>query len=213
MKGSGQNSKQGGRPSLCRRALWFAIFALFLLPGLPAFSQGAGSRGWGFGARGRLVAARQQGRNGEARPGFFRRLRDLPPKEQERVLANDKRFQSLPRERQKMIRENLRRWNQLSPQRKQQLRERAEIFARLTPAQRQEARGIFREWRELGPLERRKILRAFRMMRDLPPGERGRFLASPRVRERFSPHERNMLRKLGKLLPPQEPAKEDTGGS
>ena len=62
---------------------------------------------------------------------FYEHLRDLPPKEQERVLANDKRFQRLPPQRQQRIRENLRRWNDLSPQRKEQLREREEIFSQV----------------------------------------------------------------------------------
>ena len=202
MTRSDQSSKQNGGFGLCRTALWVAVFASFLLPALPAFSQGAGSRGWAIRGRWRPVEARQRARNGEQRPSFFSRLRDLPPKEQERVLTNDERFQSLPPERQDRIRENLRRWNELPPQRKEQLREREAIFSRLSPAQRQEARGIFREWRELRPIERQRIMRAFRYMRDIPPGERQRFLDSARVQQRFSPQEQNILRGLGRLLPP-----------
>src|ERR1700693_1212275 len=44
-------------------------------------------------------------------PVFFKRLRELPPEEQERVMANDRRFQQLPPERQAQIRDNLRHWN------------------------------------------------------------------------------------------------------
>ena len=186
---------------LCRAAVWAVVFGAFLLPALPAFSQGFRGREFAFLQRRRVLAARQRARIRAQRPGFFRRLRDLPPKEQERVLANDKRFQSLPPERQERIRENLRRWNDLPPQRKEQLREREEIFSRLSPAQRQEARRIFRNWRDLAPDQREKLTRAFRQMRDLPPAEREQFLQSPQVKKRFSPEERTMLRRLSYLLP------------
>jgi hypothetical protein len=204
MAKSVQKPPQEGEWGWRRTALWVSVFVSFLLPALPANSQGLGPR-----TRWRPVEARQRAGSEAQRPGFFQRLRDLPPKEQERVLANDKRFQSLPPERQEKIRENLQRWNNLPPERKDQLREREAIFSSLTPAQRQEARGIFLEWRELRPIERRKIMRAFRYMRNLPPGERQRFLDSPQVRDRFSPNERTLLERLGHLLPESAP-KEDT---
>jgi len=197
------NRNQGFlRLGLCRASVWFAVFGSLLLPALPAFPQGRAGREWAFRQHRRILAGRARARNREQRAGFFRRLRDLQPKEQERVLANDKRFQRLPPERQQRIRENLHRWNDLSPQRREQLREREAIFSRLSPAQRQEARGIFLEWRDLRPDQRQRIMRAFRHMRDLPPGARQQFLASPEVQQRFSPQEQNILERLGRLLPP-----------
>ena len=140
------------------------------------------------------------------RGGFFQRLRDLPPWQQERFMANNPRFRQLPPQRQQMIRERLRKWNAMSPEEKQRFRQREEIFQSLSPAQRQEARKIFPQWQALPPGRRQAVLQAFRRLRDLPPQQRERFLASPGVRERFSPHEQNILRGLSRLLPGARPA-------
>lgn len=134
-------------------------------------------------------------------PDFMKRLRDLPPEEQERILANDERFQRLPRRRQEQIRKNLRRWNALSPEQKQRLRERQEIFESLSPQQRKEARAIFQQWRELSPGPRQELMQAFRRLRDLPPNERQRYLSGPEMEKQFSPEERGILGGLSKLLP------------
>jgi hypothetical protein len=135
-------------------------------------------------------------------PGFFEHLRELPPEEQERVIANDQRFHTLPPERQEMIRERLRRWNALSPEQKDRIRQREEIFESLSPTQREEARAIFQQqWSHLEPGRRFELMQAFRQLRGLPPGERQRFLSSPQVQKRFSPEERNILEGLGRLLP------------
>lgn len=134
-------------------------------------------------------------------PDFMKRLRDLPPAEQERVLANDARFRHLPRERQEMIRENLRRWNALSPEEKERMRERQEIFGSLSPQQREAARAVFLQWRELPAERRSSLMDAFRRLRDLPPGERPKFLSDQEMVKRFSPEERGILAGLSTLLP------------
>lgn len=134
-------------------------------------------------------------------PGFLQRLRDLPPEEQERVLANDTRFQNLPPDRQKQIRENLSRWNSLTPEQKEKIRERQDILQSLSPAQREQARETFKQWRQLSPERRQNLTQAFREMRDLPPGQRQAFLSSPEIQKRFSPDERHILEGMGKLLP------------
>ena len=137
-------------------------------------------------------------------PGFLRRLRDLPPEQQERVLRNDERFQRLPPERQQMIRERLRQWSALSPEERQRIRERQEIFMNLSPEQRREARALFPRWQQLEPERRQEVMRAFRQMRDLPPKERPQFLSRPDVQKRFHPEERRLLEGLGRLLPGAE---------
>ncbi len=138
-------------------------------------------------------------------PGFMKRLRDLPPQEQERVMANDERFQRLPPERQARIRERLRSWNALSPEERERFRARQDIFSSLSPDQRRQARGLFQQWRQLDPERRQMLMRAFRRLRDLPPAEREQFLASPEVAKRLSPEERDLLSGLGKLLPEHPP--------
>lgn len=153
-------------------------------------------------------------RPGEARPrqrlGFFQRLREMPPWQQQRVMENSPQFQRLPRERQEMIRQRLRMWNQMTPQQQERVREREEIFQSLSPAQRQEARSLFPQYRELTPARRQAVIVAFRHLRDLPPDQRQAYLNSQYVREQYSPHEREILGGLNKLLPSsRSPAPDD----
>lgn len=185
----------------CRLPLLAALLVCFLLPAMPAFSQGKESRpreahpnqAPRFRQEMRQVARRH--------PGFFERLRDLPPKEQERVLRNNKRFQQLPPERQQRIRENLRRWDQLSPEQKARIRQRERIYSRLSPEDRQRVRNMAGEWRDLRPAERRRVRMALRRMRGMTPEERRRFITSPQFQRRFSPREQNILRGLDRLFP------------
>jgi hypothetical protein len=140
-------------------------------------------------------------------PGaFFRRLRELPPAQQRRIMANNPQFQRLSPDRQELIRERLRQWNAMTPQQKETIREREEILEGLSPEKRQEVRTIFPQWRGLTPPRRQAVMVAFRHLRDLPPDQRRGFLDSQRVREQFSPHERDILEGLNKLLPNSGPA-------
>lgn len=133
-------------------------------------------------------------------PGFFQRLRDLPPEQQDRILANDKRFRQLPPQARQQIRENLRRWNALSPQQKEVMRQRQAILESMTPAQRQQLRDIFPNYRQLPDNRKRAVLSAFQQMRDMTPAQRTRFLSSPAVQQRFSPQEQQMLQQLNGVL-------------
>lgn len=151
-------------------------------------------------------------RKGQAKrpPGYFKRLRELSPKQQERVMANSPAFQRLPPAQQERIRENLRRWNALTPQQKAVFRQREEIFESLSPDQRQQLRAIFPEWRRLPEDRRRALMQAFRRLRDMPAGERQGFLASRELEQRFSPEERGILERLSTLLPAESrPASRD----
>jgi hypothetical protein len=132
---------------------------------------------------------------------YFKRLRELPPAQQQRIMANNPQFQRLSPERQELIREHLAEWNAKSPQEKETIREREEIVEGLSPSQKQEARNIFPQWHGLTPLRRQAVMVAFRHLRDLPPDQRRGYLDSQDVREQFSPHERNILEGLNKLLP------------
>lgn len=134
-------------------------------------------------------------------PGFFKRLRELPPAEQERVMANDERFQRLPPERKAEIRQNLKHWNSLTPQQKQATRERQEILESLSPEKRQEARALFPQYNRLPPGRKQAVGQAFMRLASLPPAQRERVLSRPQFQNRFSPEERDLLRGLSRLLP------------
>ena len=183
----------------CRNLAGIVFLSLFLLPGF-LMAQGGGEQGSNHSESegGERRANRRQ------RPqagGVFRRLRELPPAEQRRVMADNPQFQNLPPGRQELIRERLQQWNSMTPQEKERVREREEILDGLSPAQRQEARNIFPQWRELAPPRRQALMVAFRHLRDIPPEQRRPFLDGQRVQEQFSPHERDILEGLNKLLP------------
>jgi hypothetical protein len=141
--------------------------------------------------------------------GVFRRLRELSPAEQRRVMANNPVFRSFSPERQELIRERLRQWNAMTPQEKERVRQREEIFESLSPLQRREARNIFPQWRDLPPARRQALMVAFRHLRDIPPDQRQTYLNSQPVREQFSPHERDILEGLNRLLPESHAVAQD----
>lgn len=189
-----------------RWRLGWVILALFAASGV-AMAQGL--PGQRHHQRPNMLGGRQgQGprnkRGREARrhpPAFYKRLRELPPEEQERVLANDERFQKLPLEQQKEIRERLQNWNSLSPEEQERIRVRQEIVSNLTPTQREHARALFQEWRQVDPARRHELRDTFIRMRKLPPTERLQFLSSQEITQRFTPEERRLLEGLSRLLP------------
>jgi len=185
----------------CAAAVIAVLLGGVLLATVPAVCQTRVERRTEIRQARRMRARQALPTHAAGRKGFFARLRDLPPKEQERVLKNDRRFQSLPPERQQKIRENLQHWNQLSPEQKDQIRKREEIYSQLTPEQRQNVREMSAEWRDLRPAERMRVRMALRRMRSMMPEERQKFLASPQFQERFSPEEQKIVRGLGALFP------------
>ena len=192
---------RGGIFQPCRGVVSLSLLGILLSPAV-VVGQRNGGRAENSGGRG--AYAREAGEFQPQRPGgggFFRRLRELPPMQQERIMANNPQFRRLPPERQELIRERLRQWNAMTPQQQERVREREEILQGLSPAQRQEARTIFPQWRNLTPARRQAVMVAFRHLRDLPPDQRQSFLNSQSVREEFSPHERDILQGLNKLLP------------
>ncbi|HEV2178300.1 MAG TPA: DUF3106 domain-containing protein, partial [Terriglobia bacterium] len=136
-------------------------------------------------------------------PEFFRQLRDLPPGEQDRVLANDARFHQLPPERQQQIRDNLRRWNQLTPQQHGAMRKDEEFFQSLPVENRARVRQELSSpaWRQLPPDRRRAIIGAFRQMRGLSAADRQKFIESADTQKSLSASERDILARLGAALP------------
>ncbi|MGO8788179.1 MAG: DUF3106 domain-containing protein [Terriglobia bacterium] len=194
--------RTGSPRLLCRNLLWALLLPILFLSA-SAQAQNRDETGAQQEA-GAEPGGPRGGSTGQQRPmpgGIFRRLRELPPMQQRRVMANNPQFRRLSPERQELIRERLRQWNALTPQQKERVREREEILEGLSPAQRQYARNIFPQWCDLTPARRQAVMVAFRHLRDLPPDQRQSFLESQHVREQFSPHEREILEGLNKLLP------------
>lgn len=203
---SARSCAQKEKLRYARRGALVSLAVLLLLPaGLLALGiQGSRvEREPAPARRGAGQQPRQPKRPGQG--GFFQRLREMPPQQQQRVMENSPQFQRLPPERQEMIRERLQAWNDMSPQQQERVRQREEIFQALSPAQRQEARLVFPQYRNLTPPRRQAVLVAFRHLRDLPPNQRQGYLQSQEVREQFSPHERDILTGLNRLLPGSRP--------
>ena len=205
-----------GNSHPCRGLVWTVLLSLLLLPAMiraqSSGNQGSNPAGGAQPAppAGGAEPDRRAGGNAQQqlpRPGaIFRRLRELPPAQQRRIMANNPQFQRLPPEVQELIHERLREWNAMTPQQKERIREREEILEGLSPAQRQEARVVFFQYRDLTPARRQAVTVAFRHLRDLSPDQRRAYLDSQEAREQFSPHERDILEGLNKLLPNSRPA-------
>jgi hypothetical protein len=213
---------QSGNLCTCSKWVWILLLSLVLFPGMiraqdknppGAKSEGGPQHPPTTPGEQENRGPRGEGQRQPPRPGaFFKRLRELPPPQQRRIMANNPQFQSLPPDVQELVRERLRQWNQMTPQQKEVVREREEIFAGLSPAQRQAARTVFFQYRDLTPPRRQAVAVAFRHLRDLPAGQRRPYLDSQAVKEEFSPHERDILEGLNKLLPggpAPSPAPED----
>ena len=133
--------------------------------------------------------------------GLMMRIREMPPDEQERFLAQNKLFQSAPPELQQRFRENLRKWNAMTPAQKEDVRQRQALFERMSPAQREEARATFRQWTAIDPERRQAIRQIFRQILQLSGNQRQSYLASAEVQQRLTPQERDILSHMIHFLP------------
>ncbi len=141
-------------------------------------------------------------RRRQNRRNFLERLRTLLPEEQERILANDRRFRNLTPEQQEEIRRRLKRWNRVPPDERRRMRQRQRVLGGLSPAQRRHVRSLFDQWRSLPPERRQLLVQSFRRLRSLPPDKRREFLEGPELEGRLTPQERRTLAGLARLLPP-----------
>jgi hypothetical protein len=186
-----------------------ALLALGLALGFAAQSasaqSGEGPRQW----RERRQANGQTAARAMALPPrWVERLRDMPPEEQQRFLANSEQFNRLPPERQEQIRRNLERWNNLTPEQKEQARAAERALERMTPEQRQYVRNtLLPKWQAM-PQERRQIIRRhLAMLSQISSATQQALLNDPKFMQGLSPDEESMLRELNSLRsadPPEQ---------
>jgi len=133
-------------------------------------------------------------------PQFVERLRNLEPAEQERVLANNRRFREMTAEQQEEIRRRLRQWNNLTADQQRAIREREEIWRNMSPEQRRRVRQeILPRWQQL-PLHRRQaILRRLHVLHDLSESDRTARLSDERFLAGLNEDDRELLRELSRL--------------
>lgn len=197
------------------RSRWLQVVALIALVALvagPALAQrGAGQgknrRGQQF-PPGKMMGPGKMAPNAALPPVMLERLREMPPREQERFLRNNQRFRMLSPEQQMQLRQRLRQWNSLTPEQQQAVRENERIWARLSPEQKQRVRQeIMPRWQQLPPERRQAIQRRLHVLRDLNEQQREERLKDEAFLQGLSPEDRDLLRELARLRlgpPPQD---------
>ena len=199
--------------SLARKLVTLALLAAVLLPA-SAWAQRSQGRSQGSNSqrmqppagspdqrRGGWVRHRRAGQ-GAHFGDWLRKNRNLTPEEQERALADDRRFQQLSPEAQQRLRERLREFNNLSPEEQDRILNRMDRFGHLTPEQQKRARELFDRMRALPDDRRRKIHQTFGELRGLTPEEREARLNSEPLSTELSAEERDLMRQMFTLPPP-----------
>jgi len=150
--------------------------------------------------------AQTQGHAGD----WLRRYKNVPPREQERILQNDPGFRRLSPERQQMLRQRLQHFSSLPPQQQQRVLNRMETWEHLTPEQKQQARQVHGALQQLPQERRRMVTTAVRDLSAMPPRQREQIIDSPRFRSMFSPQERDIMRGASRLpLAPPDARREE----
>lgn len=165
------------------------------------------------GEKPRIEAEKKQNRDKHPMPGmpahWIERLREMPPKEQERFMNNNERFQQLPPERQAQIRNRLQQWNSLTPEQRTEVRKREGVWRQMSPEQQRYIReDLLPKWKQLPPERRQAILRRLSALRNLSESERAAKLNDPAFLQGLNPEDRGMLRELAGLrvgTPPEPP--------
>lgn len=207
--------------SFTRKLVTLALLAAIFLPA--GVAQRDKGRSQGPGSQRRLqppsaersaptVEAQDQRRRGWMRhrragqgPHFgdwLRKHRNLTPEEQERALADDKRFQQLSPEAQQRLRDRLREFSKLSPEEQDRILDRMDTYGHMTEEQRKQARQLFDRMRALPEERHRKVRRTFGELRRLTPEEREDRLNSEPLATELSDEERDLIRQMFTLPPP-----------
>jgi len=124
-------------------------------------------------------------------------MRNLPPRDRERVLQNSRTFQSLSPEKQNKIRQQFNQWDRLTPEQQSKLRENENTWRELTPGQQQHIKNdVMPKWREM-PWDRQQVMsQKLRVLQNMPESARNRRLNDPNFTSGMSDNEKSMLKDL-----------------
>jgi Protein of unknown function (DUF3106) len=133
-------------------------------------------------------------------PHFVDRMRDLTPRERDRVLQNSRTFQNLAPEQQSRIRNQFNQWDRMSQQQRADLREKENTWRYLTPDQRQYIKSdVMPRWRQM-PWQRQQVIQQkLGVLQNMPESARNRRLADPNFTRGMSNEDRAMLHDLSHL--------------
>ena len=154
----------------------------------------SGSRN-GTGA-GYVPTPHQQAGVGAPRP-WVDQMRDLSPRDRERVLQNSKTFQNLSPDKQGKIRQQFRQWDNMAPQQRATLRENEATWRRLTPDQREHIKNdVLPQMRQM-PWERQQIInQKLGVLQNMPESARNQRLNDPNFTKGMNDQERSVLHDL-----------------
>jgi hypothetical protein len=149
--------------------------------------------GNGQGAR---LNPRPQMGVGSPRP-WVDTMRDLSPRDRERVLQSSRAFQSLPPEKQDKIRQQFNQWDHMTPSQRAGLQQKERIWQGLTPGQRDHIKNdVLPKWRQM-PLDRQQVMRQrLGVLQNMPESARNQRLNDPNFTRGMSDDEKSMLRDL-----------------
>ena len=139
-------------------------------------------------------------------PRVLQRFDTMSPEQQEKFLANNKRFQNLPPDKQAQVRQALGRWNNLSPAERDELIHRNQVWQRMSPEKRELYRNqILPKWQQMSPDRRQLVIGRLHTLQGMTPEQQQKALNDPRFMQGLSPEEQGVLRDLSSLGDQQNP--------
>jgi hypothetical protein len=155
-----------------------------------------GNRPFNGNGQGARLNPRQQVGVGSPRR-WVDTMRDLSPRDRERVLQNSRAFQNLAPEKQNKIRQQFNQWDHMTPQQQANLRENENTWVHLTPEQQQHIKNdVLPKWRQM-PWDRQQVMsQKLGVLKNMPESARNQRLNDPNFTRGMSDDEKSMLKDL-----------------
>src|SRR5215467_3022796 len=142
---------------------------------------------------------RQQVGAGAPRP-FVDQMRDLSPRDRERVLQSSKSFQEMSPDKQNRIRQQFNQWDRLNPQQRADLRSKEDTWRRMTPDQRDYVKNnVLPRWKQIPWGRQQVIQQKLSVLQNMPESARNQRLSDPNFTRGMSDEDRATLHELSHL--------------
>jgi Protein of unknown function (DUF3106) len=127
-------------------------------------------------------------------------MRDLTPRERDRVLQNSRAFQNFSPEQQNRIKQQFTQWDRMSPQQKMDLRTKENTWRKMTPEQRDYVKNdVLPKWRQI-PWDRQQVIQQkLGILQNMPEAARNRRLSDPNFTRGMSEEDKTTLHDLSHL--------------
>jgi Protein of unknown function (DUF3106) len=136
-------------------------------------------------------------------------MRDLSPRDRERVLQNSQAFQNLSPDKQNRIRQQFNQWDHMTPPQRADQKIKEDNWRKLSPEQRDYIRNdIAPKWRQM-PWDRQQVMKQkLSILQNMPESARNQRLNDPNFARGMSDDERSVLHDLAHMHvggPPDSP--------